>query len=834
MDRLRRCKDEAPRQKILEKADKHTKYLFLNGFSAESLPDYRNHQKAECSLSVRTPTMLDTFLSRPVVETDVDNLEMETDRDNEEVDDPEVMNNSYTLDETADQYEVRDLSNNSCENLLEKTTDLEGVPMDRQGILNETVVLELSADENSNDRIDDAGLRDYGEGTEFQEDFEQLEDGGVGEDVDQTAVSSEEGDADGGGIDSEADQVDRNEVDVNRNLVITDEDLDKLATKIAKKLAIEEEKLKLAKQPIGETWIAGDLFYHCRPCAKYSRSLLVPHNLHRSRRGDFGFVVKSQIKSKMKHAMNWHENNDLHVWCAVREKMEEREQREKKELELQCGEQVICNVIHCLKHGQSSEDFVSLNNLNHLTPGLQAAVENNSIAAFFDIRELVFEVLTEKTKLFFGPGGCVDNIGVTLDKVTVFHISYTAMCTYYFYHGWLHIIVNELFVMKEDDYCSVGTARAVVSSLMRTLGVSRTRLAKILRHMAYDGVYATKEQRTAGGGSLSLIIFVARELGLEDGDITGTWDVSHLLQIIWNDVLKEDKSVLKMIDIYFKAMGNWRLGKQSIIFENRAKMLGNLVLKNKHYLTTRFVRSLMLGLRTAAQNLPTIIQIVATDYDEAALDGRNADAKKMKKQLDDLRSSRNLAKTVGVMQMLEEYCKISLTAQSSKNFPTQVWQGILDAQNMLEELSRKWKWAEVDLKFACIEAPKKIILRLRDEQIYRPKIFRANVRNYSDLEEAGLLEDGEKIEDLFEDDEPVKALAGEVLMESLTSVDLEEIETELEELAEDFVIKWRERQAGSDLIKAVHKAFGNFHICRLDISVGAREYFQVKSNNFNF
>ena len=59
-------------------------------------------------------------------------------------------------------------------------------------------------------------------------------------------------------------------------------------------------------------------------------------------------------------------------------------------------------------------------------------------------------------------------------------------------------------------------------------------MAVILVHFAYDGVYATTEERVAGGGSLNLVKFVAEDLGLEEGDLTGTWDVSHQLQIIWN------------------------------------------------------------------------------------------------------------------------------------------------------------------------------------------------------------------------------------------------------------------------------------------------------------
>ena len=90
--------------------------------------------------------------------------------------------------------------------------------------------------------------------------------------------------------------------------------------------------------------------------------------------------------------------------------------------------------------------------------------------------------------------------------------------------------------MGEEDYNSEGSARALVESVCKTLGITRAKSAKLLRHLAYDGVYATTEQRTGGGGSLNLINWVARELGVEEGSITGTWDHSHLLQVQSLDV----------------------------------------------------------------------------------------------------------------------------------------------------------------------------------------------------------------------------------------------------------------------------------------------------------
>ena len=46
-----------------------------------------------------------------------------------------------------------------------------------------------------------------------------------------------------------------------------------------------------------------------------------------------------------------------------------------------------------------------------------------------------------------------------------------------------------------------------------------------------------------------------------------------------------------MIQLMFSAMGEYRLGKSSILFEEQAKELGYLVLTHKKEQTTRFVAS---------------------------------------------------------------------------------------------------------------------------------------------------------------------------------------------------------------------------------------------------
>ena len=116
---------------------------------------------------------------------------------------------------------------------------------------------------------------------------------------------------------------------------------------------------------------------------------------------------------------------------------------------------------------------------------------------------------------------------------------------------------------------------------------TRSWIADILRHFSYDGVYATKEERVAGGGSLCLINYVIVELGLEDGDITGTWDVAHVLQLAWNKSIKRHPNIERLIKVYFNAMSDFSLRKSSTIFMNRARELGNLVLTPKKQQTSQ-------------------------------------------------------------------------------------------------------------------------------------------------------------------------------------------------------------------------------------------------------
>ena len=205
-------------------------------------------------------------------------------------------------------------------------------------------------------------------------------------------------------------------------------------------------------------------------------------------------------------------------------------------------------------------------------------------------------------------------------------------------------------------------------------------------------------------------------------------------------------------------------------------------------------------MRTLLQNLPTIVNLKAKEYNEAVLEFRNTDAKKHQKVLDGLRDPKNLVKLFGLMQLLELYAHASVLSQSSTSFPLQVWGKILTTQETLGSLTRLWKWEDEDLKLSCMEAPAVMIKRLVEERLYRPKIFQRNVRSYRDLEEAGLLADDEKISDLFLDDgEPVKPLAGEVIMEEITWEEVEQVEKELKQVSKKLLDTWKEKQKHVDL-----------------------------------
>ena len=337
-------------------------------------------------------------------------------------------------------------------------------------------------------------------------------------------------------------------------------------------------------------------------------------------------------------------------------------------------------------------------------------------------------------------------------------------------------------------------------------------------------------------------------------------------QLIYKHGLAEHPVMEDTIDFLFSTMKEFRLGKSSTIFHNAAKDLGHIVLTNKKDTTTRFIRSAARGVKTFLQNLPTIAMILNSIYENHALEGENTEAREILVKVQKLRDPRFILLVVGLAQIMEAYCEVSLEGQYSSHFPTQVWDSVESNRSEMQLLAENWTWGWKDLKYTDIEAPEKIKDRLMTEGVYRPKIMYKNVmRKGAELREAGLLEEDQKVADLFNNDEMIKALAGEIPVEvplpgrperrivggrgadfledpaieddgragvgrRITDADVTEVEEELQGLCESIVTQWNERMIQSPLAKATCEALGKPMKLEEDLNILVAKMRQHLSN----
>ena len=174
------------------------------------------------------------------------------------------------------------------------------------------------------------------------------------------------------------------------------------------------------------------------------------------------------------------------------------------------------------------------------------------------------------------------------------------------------------------------------------------------------------------------------ELGLEPGSISGDWDAAHSMQLTWADLIKKHPEIIKTADCFFNVMMENRLGKVGTHFMNRANELGYLVLTNKTHQTTRFVRALMRGLTAALRNLPTLDVVLSEEIRAMEMAGKNDKVNKMNKTKRKMKDARHILLVIGLMQILEIYAEVSLSAQHSQYFPTQIWSVIKSAKAKLK------------------------------------------------------------------------------------------------------------------------------------------------------
>ena len=202
-------------------------------------------------------------------------------------------------------------------------------------------------------------------------------------------------------------------------------------------------------------WMSGDDFISCIPCLKYSDMEKVPAALRKYKKGNFGRIKAKGEGFHIRHSQKEHEASDLHKWCAVKSEELEKEKIVQDTKNKQAAENTVRNVIFALKNGGGSELFLSLMDKDNLTEGIEALAKNDSKCTFFDVREIVYEEVDKRVKYQFRNIKCIT---VTLDMVTVGHISYMVILTYFFQDGQINIFLNRLEKLQDIDYNGPGTA----------------------------------------------------------------------------------------------------------------------------------------------------------------------------------------------------------------------------------------------------------------------------------------------------------------------------------------------------------------------------------------
>ena len=84
----------------------------------------------------------------------------------------------------------------------------------------------------------------------------------------------------------------------------------------------------------------------------------------------------------------------------------------------------------------------------------------------------------------------------------------------------------------------------------------------------------------------------------------------------------------------------------------------------------------------------------------------------MLKILSQLQDPRNLLLAVGLAQLFEYYCNVSVNSQHSSFFPTQCWDLVYTVK-----LGECWEWSSEPLKYCDIEPPEKLVARLQEEGV---------------------------------------------------------------------------------------------------------------------
>ena len=246
----------------------------------------------------------------------------------------------------------------------------------------------------------------------------------------------------------------------------------------------------------------------------------------------------------------------------------------------------------------------------------------------------------------------------------------------------------------------------------------------------------------------------------------------------------------------------------------------SVILSNKCKQDTRFVRSLQRCFTAVLRNLPTLHRVIYEDFEDCCRNFENAKGSKLRKKLDQLEKGENLFVAIGLAQLLENYCLVSLESQYCDHFPIQVWKRINLAKVELENWAENgWTWSENPLKLSGIGTPQKIITEVLRTGIYTPYVpigsIRKNLDKVNNLEEILANAGTNKLEDipLFdEENQRILELAKNLLITGADDQALQRVEKKLKKAALQLKKCWDERMTQTLLEKATFKAFGEIHV----------------------
>ena len=189
---------------------------------------------------------------------------------------------------------------------------------------------------------------------------------------------------------------------------------------------------------------------------------------------------------------------------------------------------------------------------------------------------------------------------------------------------------------------------------MSSLGMTRAQVGRVFVYAVYDGVFSTKEERKRGkgGGSLSLKKHFASWCGYEE-QFSGSWDMGHVLQLVYGDVLKENKDVKSMNKLMYRVMSDWKSGQTGCRFKELAEELNFAILTNKSHQETRWVRAELRSIQAMLRNLPAFIRIYANEEEICMRNGDLTLQKEYKAAREQLSNMQFICFSVGLLQILE-------------------------------------------------------------------------------------------------------------------------------------------------------------------------------------